>query len=105
MKKRKGGFAMDEGRDDVVVLVDENGEEVEFEHIDTIEMNGNEYVVLAPISEEDDEELDEEEVVILKVEHGEDGEDTFITIEDDDEIDDVFDEFQSRMEDLYEPEE
>lgn len=96
---------MDEGRDDVVVLVDENGEEVEFEHIDTIEMNGNEYVVLAPISEEDDEELDEEEVVILKVEHGEDGEDTFITIEDDDEIDDVFDEFQSRMEDLYEPEE
>jgi uncharacterized protein YrzB (UPF0473 family) len=96
---------MDEERDDVVVLVDENGEEVEFEHIDTIEMNGNEYVVLAPISEEDDEEPDEEEVVILKVEHGEDGEDTFITIEDEEEMDDVFDEFQSRMEDLFEPEE
>lgn len=99
-------LAMDEERDDIVILVDENGEEVEFEHIDTIEMNGNEYVVLAPVSEDDEEEeLDEEEVVILKVEHGEDGEDTFITIEDDEEMDDVFDEFQSRMEDLYEPEE
>ncbi len=95
---------MDEERDDIVVLVDENGEEVEFEHIDTIEMNGNEYVVLAPLSEDEEEELDEEEVIILKVEHGEDGEDTFITIEDDDELDDVFDEFQSRMEDLFEPE-
>jgi uncharacterized protein YrzB (UPF0473 family) len=47
MLLEKGGFAMDEERDDIVVLIDENGEEVEFEHIDTIEMNDNEYVVLA----------------------------------------------------------
>jgi len=98
---------MEEERDDIVVLVDENGDEVEFEHIDTIEMNGNEYVVLAPFNEEEDEseEKDEEEVIILKIEHNEDGEDSFVTIEDDDELDEVFNEFQTRMEEEFGTEE
>lgn len=96
---------MDDERDDIVVLVDENGEEVEFEHIDTIEMNDNEYVVLAPLEEESDEEGEEEEVIILRIEHNEDGEDSFVTIEDDDELDEVFNEFQSRMEEEFDPEE
>jgi uncharacterized protein YrzB (UPF0473 family) len=96
---------MEEERDDIVILVDENGEEVEFEHIDTIEMNGNEYVVLAPLEEEDAEENDEEEVIILKIEHNEDGEDSFVTVEDDDELDEVFNEFQTRMEEEFGSEE
>ena len=96
---------MEDERDDIVVLVDENGDEVEFEHIDTIEMNGNEYVVLAPLEEEDADEQEEEEVIILKIEHNEEGEDSFVTIEDDDELDEVFNEFQSRMEEEFGPEE
>ncbi len=96
---------MDDERDDIVVLVDENGDEVEFEHIDTIEMNDNEYVVLAPLEEESDEEGEDEEVIILKIEHNEDGEDSFVTIEDDDELEEVFNEFQSRMEEELDPEE
>ncbi len=92
---------MEEERDDIVILVDENGDEVEFEHIDTIEMNGNEYVVLAPLVEETAEETDEEEIIILKIEHNEDGEDSFITIEDDEELDEVFEEFQSRMDEEF----
>ncbi|NLH96929.1 MAG: DUF2800 domain-containing protein, partial [Clostridiaceae bacterium] len=50
---------MDAERDDIVVLVDEDGEEVEFEHIDTIEMNGNEYVILVPLAEEEDDEVED----------------------------------------------
>ena len=96
---------MDDERDDIVVLVDENGDEVEFEHIDTIEMNDNEYVILAPLEEETDEEGEEEEVIILKIEHNEDGEDSFVTIEDDDELEEVFSEFQSRMEEEFDSEE
>lgn len=96
---------MTEERDDIVVLVDENGAESEFEHVDTIEMNGNEYVVLLPFKEyEDDDENyneDEEEVVILKIEHGADGEDSFITVEDEDELNAVFEEFKLRMEEEY----
>lgn len=92
---------MEDERDDIVVLVDENGDEVEFEHIDTIEMNNNEYVVLAPLDEDLDEDQEDEEVIILKVEHSEDGEDSFVTIEDEDELDEVFSEFQSRMEEEF----
>jgi len=71
-----------------VVLIDENGEETEFEHLDTIEYNGNEYVVLLPV-EQTEEENDAEEVVILRIEQGEDGEDSFVTVEDDEELDAV----------------
>lgn len=94
---------MEDERDDIVVLVDENGDEVEFEHIDSFEMNDNEYVVLAPLDEEIDEDREEEEeVIILKVEHNEDGEDSYVTIEDDNELDEIFNEFQSRIDEEYE---
>ena len=96
---------MEDERDDIVVLVDENGEEVEFEHIDTIEMNDSEYVVLAPYLEEETEETDEEEIIILKVDHNENGEDSFVTVEDEEELDAVFEEFQSRMEEEFGSEE
>lgn len=93
---------MADERDDIVVLLDENGEEVEFEHMDTIEMNGNEYVVLLPIDQETEENEDDiDEVVILKIEHGEDGEDSFVTVDDDDELNEVFEEFRERMEEEY----
>jgi uncharacterized protein YrzB (UPF0473 family) len=84
-------------RDDIVILIGEDGEEVEFEHLDTIEMGENEYVVLLPVDEQEDEEVDE--VVILKVEHTEGGEDAFVTVDDEEELNRVFEEFQSRIED------
>lgn len=93
---------MADERDDLVVLVDDNGDEVEFEHLDTIEMNETEYVVLLPVIQEDEET---DEVVILKLQHGDDSEDSFISVEDDDELKLVFDEFKTRMEDEYEFEE
>ncbi len=89
----------DEERDDIVVLLGEDGEEVEFEHLDTIEMDGNEYVILLPLEEQENEEVDE--VVILKIEHNEDGEDSFITVDDEEELNKVFEEFKTRMEDEY----
>lgn len=104
---------MSEERDDLVVLVDEDGGEVEFEHLDTIEFNGSEYVVLLPLveeeveveEEEEEEEEDMEEVVILKIEHGADGEDSFVSVENDEELDAVFEQFKVRMEEEYEFEE
>ncbi|NLD46349.1 MAG: DUF1292 domain-containing protein [Clostridiaceae bacterium] len=96
---------MSEERDDLVVLVDENGEEVEFEHLDTIELNGKEYVVLLPL-DGNNEENDMEEVVILKIEHSDDdGEDSFVSVDDEEELGAVFDEFRVRMEEEYDFEE
>jgi uncharacterized protein YrzB (UPF0473 family) len=87
---------MNEERDDLVVLIDENGEESEFEYLDTIEFNGSEYVVLLPV-EQDDNEEDIEQVVILKIVEDPDGEDSFVTIDDENEMEAVFEEFKTRM--------
>lgn len=94
---------MTEERDDIVVLVDENGDEVQFEHLDTIEMDDNEYVILLPVSEtgETQEEGAVDEVVILKIEHNDEGEDSFVSVEDEEELNAVFDEFKTRMEEEY----
>lgn len=89
---------MTEERDDIVVLVDENGEEVEFQHLDTIEANENDYVILLPL---EDNEEEEGQVVILRVEQDEEGEDILVPIEDEGELTEVFEEFKTRMEDEF----
>ena len=45
----------EEGLDNIIVLNDENGEEVPFEFLDLIELDGEEYVVITNFSK--DEEL------------------------------------------------
>ena len=47
---------LDEELDNIIILNDEDGNEVQFEFLDLIELDGEEYVVLLPV--EDDEEED-----------------------------------------------
>ena len=56
----------------IVVLNDDEGKEVEFEHITTIEMNEECYVILLPVEEPDDG------VVILKLEVDDNGEEILV---------------------------
>ena len=81
-----------------VVLTDEDGNEVEFEHIDTVEVDGETYMAFIPAELAVDEEA---EVVILKFVE-EDGEEVLVSVEDDDEADRVFDIVMERVEDMYE---
>ena len=81
-----------------VVLTDEDGNEVECEHIDTVEVDGETYMAFIPAELAVDEEA---EVVILKVVE-EDGEEVLVSVEDDDEADRVFDIVMERVEDMYE---
>lgn len=90
---------MAEERDDVIVLKDENGQEIEFEYLDTIERDGKEFIVLLPLEEVDEEE--EGEVVILEVKESEDGEEEFLPVEDEDELNSIFEEFKERMKDEF----
>ena len=66
---------------DYVVLTDEDGNEVEFEHIDTVEVDGTMYMAFIPAELAVDEEA---EVVILKVEE-EDGEEVLVSVDNDEE--------------------
>lgn len=79
----------DEELDNVIVLTDDEGNDVEFEWLDTIELNDKTYVVVLPTEDDSDE------VVILKIESEED-EDTFVGLEDEDEINEVFEAFKEK---------
>ncbi len=60
--------------EDIIILVDENGVEQEYEVLDTVEFDGDRYVVL--IQEDDDE------VSILKIESDEGDDLELVTCED-----------------------
>ncbi len=71
--------------DDIVELIDENGEKTLFEHLATLEYKGESYLALCdPEADEDDLE-----VFILKIDQDENGEDVY-TVPDDDVADAVF---------------
>ena len=83
---------MDENKNEAefFTLTDEDGNEIEFELIGECEKNGQRYFALIPV--EDDADNDVCEYVVLKL--AKDGdEDILVTIDDDDELDDVADYF------------
>jgi uncharacterized protein YrzB (UPF0473 family) len=73
---------MAEERDDILVLTDEDGNEHEFEVVDYFEVDDKEYAVLLPADEEQEEE---DEALIFRVEEDQDGNQVLVEIEDDDE--------------------
>ena len=80
---------------DFVTLIDEDGTEVEFEHIDTVEYEGVTYLAFIPaeLSVEEDAE-----VVIMQVVTDENGEELLEGVEDDDIADAVFNIVMERAE-------
>jgi len=86
--------------DNILVLNDEEGNEVEFEFLDIIEFEGEEYVVLLPVEEDDIEEPGE--VVILKLEDTEsDSEESYVSVEDEEVLNKVFEMFKEKFEDEF----
>ncbi len=79
-----------EEEQDLIELVDEEGNNQVFELLGTFDLNGNHYLAVSePVEEEDPESL---EVFILKTVTDEDGNDTYVPAEDQ-EADDAFDYF------------
>lgn len=85
--------------DNIITLNDENGVPKEFEFLDLLEHNGEEYIVLLPTDDDSDEPG---EVVILKVEDGDDpDEESCIGVEDEDELNAVFEIFKEKFKDEF----
>ena len=88
--------------DNIVILNDEDGNEVKFEFLDLVELDDEEYVVLLPVTVEDEEE--EGEVVILKVEDNDDedsDEESYVSIEDEEILNKVFEIFKEKFKDDF----
>ena len=86
---------MEENRDNIIVLLDEEGNRLEFEYLDTVEVDGKNYGVLLPVEDEDGG------VYIFSV--VEDGEEniSFEIVEDDEIINRAFDLFRESHEDEF----
>lgn len=80
-----------------ITLTDDDGNEVSFEIIGTVEYSDHIYAVLLPFDDEDDE------VVILEVIPGETPEeDDFVSVDDDELLGKVFEEFKKNYDGEYE---
>lgn len=83
--------------DNIITLNDEEGNEVEFEFLDLIEYEGEEYVVLLPVEETEDAG----EVVILQVEDIDTEEESYTSVEDEAILNKVFEIFKEKFKDEF----
>ena len=92
--------------DNIIVLNDENGNEVQFEFLDLIEYNEQRYVVLLPVEEEENENDEAGEVVILKVDHlnlddPNDQEESYSSVDDEEVLNTVFEIFKEKFKEEF----
>ena len=95
---------------DVISLLDEEGREHEFEIVDALELEDQQYLALVPLYDESQAEEaleDSGELVILRVseEEDEDGGQYLDAIENEDEYNKVAELFMGRLEDYFDFEE
>ena len=82
---------MSEINDNYIVLNDENGDEVQFEFLDLIEHDSKEYVVLLPVEDDDGE------VVILEIEETDGDEESYVSVDDEETLMQVFEIFKEKF--------
>ena len=78
----------------ILTLTDENGNDVDFEYMDSIEYGGKEYLVLMPADEESDE------VVILEIEPVDEESENYLSVDDEDVLNAVFGIFKEKYQDI-----
>ncbi len=78
----------------ILTLTDENGNETEFEYLDVIEYEGEEYLVLLPTEEDNDE------IVILLIEPVDEETENYLAVEDEQTLAAVYEIFKERYKDV-----
>ena len=79
----------------ILTLTDENGENVDFEYLDCIELDGVEYLVLMPEGDESGE------IVILEVEPVDEELENYLAVEDEAKLAAVFAIFKEKFQDVF----
>lgn len=86
----------------IVTVLDEENVEHSFEVIDAIETDTDRYMALIPFFDESTDILDDDgELIVLKVEEEENGEESLVTIEDEDEFHDIINIFEERLSQIF----
>lgn len=90
---------------DLYTLVDEEGEEQVFELMDTYEEDDRLYYALVPYYDNPEEMAEADtELVVLRSEEDENGEETLATIDDDEEYERIGKIFMDRLSEIYDDE-
>ena len=76
---------------DFITIIDDDGQEFELEVLDSMDYNGETYMAFLPANM--DEEDPDYGLIILRVVQDENGDELFESIDDDDELQDVYDHF------------
>ena len=84
----------EEEQTNILTLTDENGEDVDFEYLDSVEYEGKEYLVLMPA-----EEL-ATEIVILEVEPIDEENENYLSVGDENVLNAVYEIFKDRYKDV-----
>ena len=88
---------------DFITIIDDDGEEFELEVLDTMDYNGQTYTAFLPANmDEDDPDYG---IIILRSVIDENGDELFESIDDDDELQDVYEHFSVLLFDDEEDEE
>ncbi len=82
----------EEDIEEIITLTDEDGKEIDFTIIGDYEKDGQRYFAMIPTEDDERNDSDVCEYIILKL-AVEDGEEVLVTVDDDDEQDDVEDYF------------
>ena len=104
MADEKNITTADEEEIEIITLTDENGEDMDFEFLDLVEYEDKRYVVLLPPIEdvEGEDENEDEEVLILQVEDdGNEENESYVFVDDDDILTAVFDIFKEKFKDEF----
>lgn len=82
----------------LITLTNEDGSEINFEFLDLIEYEGHEYTILLPVEQDDEEDG---MVVILEVKEVDEDTEEYLSVEDENIINAVFDIFKERFKDDF----
>jgi uncharacterized protein YrzB (UPF0473 family) len=89
LESLKGDMIMEDNK--IVTMLDEDGEKVDFELVEIIELDENKYALLAPVGDEDD-------AYVYKISEV-DGKTEYTAVEDEAEFERVLEEYESTFED------
>ena len=95
-------FANEEYEVEIITLEDDLGNEQDFEFLDVVEYDSDEYLILLPVEDEDKEE---NQVMIQRIDSIDDENENYVGIDDEEILQKVFDIFKKRYEDEFEFEE
>ena len=81
-----------------ITLTDEDGNEIELEYVDAIEVDGQTYMAFFPVVEdEEDEDAAEEYGLVILKSVTENGEELLSTLDSDEELDKIYDLFMEQI--------